>query len=359
MIFLTGLLIVSVLGKQMIGEWLDSGLQWESNIDRQGRVRIAPFKESLGAIGPWMDSSGQRIPDLKSRVMESAMVAPRAGMETPLDWSYRNSGRFYIVCTIEPMPGQEIWYYDQTQRRLLGFDSILHQSLGSFGPAGFTPAGQQPGKPFQGALRYRSSRWQAPPQHFLAFPDRVYTVNFGRRTIRTLFAPAAGETVTFARWLSDDLDTRRPLIVVSTDKSVHFLTEEGSPVVSLPRDYEKHKLILVGLLEDPERYFVWYLPLPPLLEPDAYKTSPSFLHEYDADGRELAHRTVPPPPYPAASYAGVLFGLVTPMTEAATLVGASRHLRSEAPGTEAPRSPCFSIISSTAGITSPEPHGSN
>ncbi len=327
---LAGLLIVSVLGKQMIGEWFDSGIEWESNIDRQGRVRIAPFKESLGPIGPWMDLSGQRLPGLKSNVMASRLVAPRAGMEMPLDWSYRNSGRFYVVCTNEPMPGQEIWYYDQAQRRLLGYDSILYQSLGSFGPDGFTPAGQQPGKPFQGELRYRTTRWQAPPQHFLAFPDRVYTVDFRRRMIRTLFVPVAGETVTFARWWNDDLDTRQPLVVVSTDKSVHFLSEQGSPMVSIPRDYEKHKLILVGVLDEPERYFVWYLPMPPLMEPEAYKTSPSFLHEYDATGRELAHRTVPPPPYLAASQAGALFGLFTPMAEVVTLVGASKYLRSEA-----------------------------
>ena len=37
--FLVGLLILSMLGKQMIGEWLDSGTRWEFLIDRQGRVR--------------------------------------------------------------------------------------------------------------------------------------------------------------------------------------------------------------------------------------------------------------------------------------------------------------------------------
>src|SRR5262249_58468688 len=195
-------------------------------------------------VGPWMDVGEQRLPGLMSQVMESGTVAPRAGMETPLDWSYRNSGRFYVVCTNEPMPGQEIWYFDQARGRLVGYDSMLHQSLGSFGPDGFAPAGQPPGKPFRGELRYRTSRWQAPPVNFLAFPDRVYTVNFGRRTIRPLFVPAAGESVTFARWWSDDLDTRPPLIVVSTDKAVHSVTEGGSPVVSLPRDYEKPHLIL-------------------------------------------------------------------------------------------------------------------
>jgi hypothetical protein len=120
------------------------------------------------------------------------------------------------------------------------------------------------------------------------------------------------------------------MVVVSTDTAVHFLAEGGTPLVSLPRDYQKHKLILAGVLENPERYFVWYLPSPPLLEPDEYKASPSFLHEFDPGGGELARRTVPPPPYPAASHATALFGLVTPMTEAAALVGASRMLRSEA-----------------------------
>ena len=53
MTFLAGLLIVSVLGKQMIGEWLDSGIEWESNIDRQGRVLIDPIlKRASARFGP-------------------------------------------------------------------------------------------------------------------------------------------------------------------------------------------------------------------------------------------------------------------------------------------------------------------
>jgi len=66
-----------------------------------------------------------------------------------------------------------------------------------------------------------------------------------------------------------------------------------------------------------------------LLEPEEFKTTHGYLLEYDAVGRELARRTVPPVPVPAASYAEALFGLVTPMTEAAAIVGVTRHLRSE------------------------------
>ena len=47
-------------------------------------------------------------------------------------------------------------------------------------------------------------------------------------------------------------------------------------------------------------------------------------------GRELARRAVPPYPYPAASRAEALYGLVTPLAEVATLVGTARYVRSVA-----------------------------
>jgi len=67
-----------------------------------------------------------------------------------------------------------------------------------------------------------------------------------------------------------------------------------------------------------------------LAEPEEYKAALFHLHEYDAAGRELTRRSDPQLPYPAPSYAKALFGLVTPMTEALTLVGSSQYLRSEA-----------------------------
>lgn len=346
--FLAGLLLVSMFGKQIIGEWLDSGMEWEYNRDRQGRVLMAPFKESVGAIGPWVDLNGETPADLKGKVLDSRNEAPSAGMETPLHWSYRNSGRFYVECTNDSKPDDEIWYYDQSERRLFGFDDVMHQSLGSFGPDGFTPPGGNPGASFSGELIYRSTRWQANSQKFLAFPEAVYEVNFSRRTIRIFFTPAAGETVAFARWWSDPLDREHPLAVVTTDKSVHFLTDAGSPVVSIPRDSENHKLLIVGVLEkvaqvaqvaqgdqvarldQPRSYFVWYHPLPRLLEPQNFRSASSYVFDYDAAGRLVEVQTVPPPPYPTAPYSEALFGLATPMTEAATLIGASRYLRSQA-----------------------------
>jgi hypothetical protein len=339
--FLAGLLIASVLGKQMIGEWLDSGMEWEYNRDRQGRVLMAPFKETIGAIGPWIDLNGETPADLKGKVLDSRNQAPSAGMETPLHSSYRNSGRFYVECTNDSKPDDEIWYFDQSKRRLFGFDDVMHQSLGSFGPDAFTAPGRQQGESFPGELIYRSTRWQAVSQKFLAFPEVVYLVNFYERTLRTFFTPIAGEAVTFARWWNDPVDRQRLLAVVSTDKSVYFLTEDGSPVVSIPRDSENHTLLIVGVLDkvaqasspaalkQPSHYFVWYHPLPRLLEPQDYRTASSYIFDYDAAGWLVNVQTVPPPPFPIAPYAEALFGLATPMSEAAAIVGASRYLRSQ------------------------------
>src|SRR5262249_40324448 len=84
----------------------------------------------------------------------------------------------------------------------------------------------------------------------------------------------------------------------------------------------------VGRLEGPERYVVWYGPSR-WLEPEERKTMPHYLLEYDAAGREVARRTLPPQPPIEPSRAQALFGLATPMPEVPALVGTTRSLRSE------------------------------
>jgi len=318
MTLLAGLLIVSVLGKQLIGDWFDPGMHFQVDIHRQGRVLFSTHKMAGGEIAI-TNLNGQAESDL---LEQRGWRAEGALMEFPIRWGYRHNSRFYVACRNESKPGNERWYYDHAQGRLLGYDQHYHQQIGSFGPDRFTPAGQQPAERFQGELRYLTNRWQYLESDYLPFPGGVYSVDFARRTIRTLFTPAAGETVTGAsRW--------RKRVVVSTDKSFHILRNDGSPIVSVPRafDHQKYGNVIVGMLADPDRYFVWYQLSYWAREPEEYKSAPSHLLEYDAAGRELARRTVPPFPYPAASYAEALFGLVTPMSEAATLVGASRYLR--------------------------------
>jgi hypothetical protein len=341
--FLAGLFVLSVFGKQMIGQWCDSGFDWNYAVDRQGRVLVHPMAVSHGPIGPWTELNGQQLPELAGKV-DYSIQAPGGGMELPVPWSYRNSGQFYIECTNGSKPGNERWYYDQARRRLVGYDRFYHQPVGSFGPDGFSPTGRSADERFPGELRYRSNRWHAGKLEYLAFSDGVYAVDYARRTICRLFTPPAGETVTFGRACGDHLDQEWKRILVSTDKSLHFLKEDGVPVLSVPRVYDRQNyeyLVFLGKLENPERFFAWYrsMVFGSLVEPKEFKATPFHLHEYDTAGREVAHRTDPQIPYPTASYAKAFFGLVTPMTEVTILYGASRYLRSEARSQGSTRQP--------------------
>jgi hypothetical protein len=338
--FVAGLFIVSVFGKQIIGEWLDAGFFWDYSVDRKGREVAMAFLKGRGSMGPWIDLKGHELPDL-NRNETGVIMAPNRTMEEPLSWSYRNSGRYYVECRHNSKPAIECWFYDQAQGRLLGYDAYYRHFLGSFGPDGFTPAGPQPGERFRGELRYENSRWGPGRFRLLAFPDHVYAVDIAQRTIRSLFTPRAGDTVAWADVYWDHW-TKWEAVVVSTDKSFHFLTREGSPLTSFLRIQDRSgRLVDLGKLHNPERYFAWYWPFPEafFLGPDESRSLPFDLYQYDANGRELAHQHEPQLPYPAASYAKAFFGLVTPMTEAATLVGVLEYLRSESRSKSRPLQP--------------------
>src|SRR5262249_16377365 len=149
------------------------------------------------------DLSGQEPDDLKGKVVDSRVLAPWAESGRPLDWSYRNSGRFYVPTVNDSTPEDEMWFYDQCRRRLFAYDPLLPHCVGSIGAEGFVPPEREPQGAFPGELCYQTTRWQAKAQPFLAFPEGVYGVHFGRRKIRMLFTPAAGETVTSAGWWKD------------------------------------------------------------------------------------------------------------------------------------------------------------
>jgi hypothetical protein len=331
---LTGLLVVSVLGKLMIGQVAHSGsLSYHHTLDRQGRMLIIPHKDQFGPMEPVTDLAGHVPPDLEGKRVDQNLIeeieAPLATLYWPTHRSYRNPGRFYVGYRNDSTPGRERWFYVPDQGRLLGYDADFGQFLGSFGPDGFVPAGQQPGERFQGEVQYPTHFWHVFPPNFPIFPGGVYAVDFSRRTTRKLFTPAEGETVVRARWWRDRRD-KRSLAVVSTDKSVHVLTGTGTPVLSVPRAYdrESYGMVSVGRLEGPERYVVWYSPTR-WLTPEEFKTLPSYLLEYDAAGQEIARRTVPPRPSVEPSHAEALFGLATPIAEVAALLGITEYIPSD------------------------------
>jgi hypothetical protein len=296
-------------------------------------VLIVPWKSGLGPIPPVTGLDGQVPPDLQSKRVDRTLIeqieAPLAGMDWPMFRSYRNPGRLFVEYGNDSMSGKEAWWYAPDQGRLLGYDAKYHQFLGSFGPDGFVPAGEQPREHFQGELLYPTRLWNAYAPNYLAFPGGVYDVDFSRRTVRTLFTAAPGETVLWARQWKDPRHELK-LAVVRTDQSAHVLTEAGAPVLSVPLlfDREKYRLWSVGRLEDPTRFVLWY-GLAWHQEPEVYKTLPAYVLEYDAAGRELARRALPPRPGQEPSPARVLYGLATPLTEAAALAGTFQYLRPE------------------------------
>jgi hypothetical protein len=327
--FLAGLLTASILGKQKLGEWLDEGIDYEYTIDRQGHVLFQKFKAGVGVLER-EDLSGRAVAEL-SPVDGGGLV----WTATPYFGSYRNSGRYYVRCANDSKPDNERWYYDYARGRLFGYDLFYHQPLGSFGPDGFAPAGTPAHERFAGELRYRCAPTRARPSEYLVLPGRAYAVDFAQRTLRTLFAARDGETLSWVDRWSDPLNKTRQGLVVSTDRSLHFLTMDGTELACVPRlhDPVNYVPLLAGRLENPERYFVvypsWFV-WASVLEPEDFRNLEGRIHEYDLAGQEVERRTLPPIRYQEASLSQALFGLATPLTEAPSLVGAARYLRAQA-----------------------------
>lgn len=328
---LTGLLVVSFVGKLVVGQGLGSEVTIGYTLDRQGRVLVVPWKAGVGPTGAVTDLDGRVPPDLEGRRVDRNLIeeieAPSTNLEWPQHRSYRNSGRFYMRYYNESTPSNEAWFYAPTEGRLLGYDTHYHQFLGSFGPDGFVPAGGPPGERFQGRARCPTRLWDAFAPSYLVFPGGVYDVDFARRTIRKLFTPADGDTVLEARRWKDRRE-KDSLVVVGTVRSVHVLTLAGAPVVSAPRLYDRDAYGFggVGRLEDPQRYFVWY-GRNRWAEPEEVRSLPSYVLEYDAAGHEITRRSLPPRLPGGQSPAVTWFGLATPVTEVAALVGTTRQLR--------------------------------
>jgi hypothetical protein len=311
-----------------IGAWLDDDRKDRYTLDRRGRVLLVHSER--GQAPQVTDLEGHEPPELKGKWLDYHAVreieAPVSGYAWPRFHTYRNPGRFAVPYQNDSSSAGGRWFYVSDQGRLLGYEQQSKRWIGSFGPDGFSPPNEQPRDRFQGELYYPTLPFEVGPAAYLSFPGGVYTVDFARRAIRNLYIPAEGQVVLSAiRW--KDEKQQPSLVFVFTDKSVHLVDEEGSPVFTVPLAYdpEQYGTLRIGRLADPERFVIWYEPswhLPAA----AIKTMPSYLVEYDPTGREIARRAVPHRPLIGPSSAQVLLGLVTPMAEAAILVGATGDL---------------------------------
>jgi hypothetical protein len=329
--FLAGLLLVSVLAKALVGSWSAPDSQYSYNLDRRGRVLVVHRENH--AIGRVTDLEGRVPEELQGKPLDHKAIrdieAPGAAPDWPRFRSYRNSGRFYVPYQNASSLGGEQWYYVFAEGRLLGYEKRSKRLIGSIGPDGFVPPGQQPKGRFAGELYYPPLLYSALSPDYLGFSGGVYRVDFARRTVRPLFAPAPDRTVLWAvRWW--DQPKKQFLAFVGTDRSVHLADETGALLFSAPfvQDPENYQVELVCRLESPRRYVVWYGPSW-RVGPKGRVTLPSYLVEFDPAGREVARRTVPPRPVAEPLYAQALFGLVTPPGETALVAGTLYYSASE------------------------------
>jgi hypothetical protein len=345
--FLAGLSALGFTGKLFTGVWLARKTEYQSLLDRQGRVLLVPIEN--GEIQSVTDLAGKVPPEFQGKRLIShdlnEVRAEATHGSIPKSRSYRNMHRFLVDYTNETKPGIEAWWYVPEQGRLLGYNKKTKQFIGSFGPDGFVRPDEQPRGRFQGELADELTVfYHSGTKDYLVFPGGVYAVDFRTSTVHTLFAPGAEETVLRAsKW--KDAKLGLTLAFVGTDQSIHFVKEDGSLVLSRPLacDLKSYRAARGGRLENPPRYWVWYEPAW-YLELGTLETMPAQVVIYDQDGKEIQPRqTIPPRPGGArdiapptviveSSYAHALSGLITPMAEAGVLAGTTQYLESEVRG---------------------------
>ena len=341
--FLMGLSVLSFTGKVLLGIWSWSRSEHYYRLGHPGRVLLV--HEENGQLQSITDLEGRVPPELQGERLDYYTLKDIVASWAPGEWtktrSYRNTYGSLVKYANESKPGSEDWWYVPAEGRLLGYDKHTKRLIGSFGPDGFAAPDERPRGRFEGEIYHFSRDYLSRARDYLTFPGGVYTVDFRKRTLRTLFVPAAGETVFWAsRW--EDEKQKPSLAFVCTDQSIHVVDEAGSWVLSVPLafDRDSYRIQSVGRLENPRRYWVWYEPAW-YLGLESLETMPAYVVEYDSAGREVSPRkTVPPrpggareitPPMPPVepSSAHVWFGLVTAPAEAAILKGSMNALQSE------------------------------
>jgi hypothetical protein len=292
-------------------------------VDREGGMMVARFRQ--GEIESLTDREGGEPPLLNGKPLSFLalmdMCAPLSADVAPRFRSYRNPGRFFMRCENNTSRDSERWFYVSDEGLLVGYDSLSRRVIGSCGPDGFVPAGQQPATRFEGEPYKDTFLWQTASADRLSFPGAVYLVDFDSRTVRKLYTPAEGETVLGAVPAQGEGRT-----FVLTDRSARVVHRTGRVLFSAPFvvDPDNYGVVRLAELKNPERWLVRYEPSW-FMGSDLGNVTPVELVEYDPAGHEVARGTLPPTPVLESSGTQALLGAITPPAEAALLTWATGH----------------------------------
>jgi hypothetical protein len=184
-------------------------------------------------------------------------------------------------------PVNEQWYYCRHEGLLLGYDVTKRELVGSIGPAGFVPAGQQPRERFEDALLDGSLSGQN--SDLLAFPTGLYRLSLARRRLEPVFSAVPAEPITLAArlWESWGKYEGYSLAVVSGNH-VRVLDENGRELFSFDLQWPDYLWVCATRSPDGERYIIWYL------SSDRRERGPEHVVELASDGRELRRYDLPP-----------------------------------------------------------------
>jgi hypothetical protein len=349
---LSGLMALGFGAKVMIGiEFLQPLDYYPFEMGRRGQVLVVRKENDYtdGRIQSITDLAGQVPEDIAGERLNAfafRQVIARgatAGLRAT-SISYRGHNRFLLEFKNETTPSTEAWWYAVAQGRVLGYDKQTKRLIGSFGPEGFVGPGQPAGARFKGEPALISQPNQAWARYPLAFPDGAFTVDFRKGKVAKLFTPPPGEIVL---WASQREDEREKWFhrFVGTVKTLHVFDEAGTEVFSAPlvRDMEDYRLMGVGRLDGPRRFWVWYIPkwqFPLATQDNMFEAQVVI---YDQKGGEILPRQKVSPrrgavrDFPTGQFPSVgpsclhaLSGLATSPVELATLLGMMALLESEA-----------------------------
>lgn len=175
--------------------------------------------------------------------------------------SYRDIERLFVrLIPRDDFTPPIAWYYVQRLGRIVGYDAKSARQVGWIGPDGFS-AGAPAGRPFTTPLL--SERGSELEATLLAFPDAVYETDLKNRRVVKIFGAATGERVLAASGagqrfagFSEVMTTQTrvlipgrfapqadtvirgdsSLTIITTTSGMHFLTAEGTPLLSAPYD---------------------------------------------------------------------------------------------------------------------------
>ncbi len=356
---LLGLLTLAFGLKVVIGsEFLPAVDYYPFEMGRMGQVLVVHKENSIqdGRIQSITDLAGNTPLELAGERLDAfafRKVIARAAMAGRRDQSisYRGRNRFLLEFKNETTPSTEAWWYVPAQKQMLGYDKLTKHLIGKFGPNGFVDPDQPVRELFKGDPPFNGLGYQGWMRYPLAFADGAFTVDFRKGSVHKLFAPPPGEAVL---WASQREDEREKWFhrYVGTEKAFYVFDEAGKLVCSapLPRDLEAYRLMAVGRLDNPRRYWSWYIAQWQLPFATQDRMPEGIVVIYDANGKEILSReTVPPRPGAIRDGPGIqlpvrpsplqpLFGLATCPVEVAGLVGTTALLQADARrhnGTEA------------------------